>query len=269
MHPVFFNIPLFGLFGRESVPIFSYGVLVALGFLFGTWYVQREAKREGEDPAKALDLVFYIIIAAILGSRLLYVLVAERALFFHNPLHLFKIWQGGLVFYGGLIASLVTGFCYLKWHRLPILKFFDFFVPAVALGHAIGRLGCFMSGCCYGRPLLHDAWYAVIFPANVNSLAPAGIPLYPTQLMESAAEFLLFLALNWKLKHKAFEGQIVSLYLICYAVIRFSLELVRGDVERGFLFGGDLSTSQFIALILFVTGVGLYFYQSRQQKRLA
>ncbi len=266
MYPILFKIPLFGLFGREFIPVHGYGVLVALGFLVGSWYVQREAKREREDPAKALDLVFYIIIAAIFGSRILFVLVAERDLFFQNPLHLFKIWQGGLVFYGGLVASLFVSWWYLKRHHLPLLKFCDFFVPAVALGHAIGRLGCFFSGCCYGRSLLHDAWYALIFPSDINSLAPPGIPLYPTQLMESAAEFLVFLGLNWKLHRKSFDGQILSLYLMSYAVVRFALEFLRGDPERGFVFGTDFSTSQLIAFILFAIGLGLYLNKKKCEK---
>ena len=264
MHPILFKIPLFGLFGKESIPVYSYGVLVALGFLLGTWYIQREAKREGEYPAKALDLIFYIIVSAILVSPSLFVLVTLREAFFQKPLHLFKIWQGGLVFYGGLVASLLTGWWYLKRHRLPLFKYFDFVIPALALGHAVGRLGCFMSGCCYGRPLLHDVWYAVVFPANPSSLAPSGIPLYPTQLMESGVEFLIFLGLNWKLKRKTFDGQIIALYLMCYAIVRFTLEFFRGDAERGFVFGTGFSTSQLIAIILFAIGAGLYLYRRRK-----
>lgn len=285
MHPILFKIPLFGLFGHEYLPIYSYGVMVALGFLLGSWYVSRQARNFGEDPAKALDLVFYILIAAILGSRILHVLVAEREKFFENPLYLFRIWEGGLVFYGGFIASLLVSVWFFRKHKLPALKFCDFFAPAIALGHAIGRQGCFLAGCCHGRPLLHETWYSVTFPFDPNSLAPSGVPLYPTQLMESGAEFLIFLGLHWVLKRKkiphhltvgpkgqspsamgqvvGFDGQIISLYLMVYAVVRFLLEFWRGDAERGFVSGTDFSTSQLIAVIMFAFGAGVYLYRRR------
>lgn len=264
MYPILIKIPLFGLFGYDSLPIHSYGVMMALGFLAGSWYVSRQAKRQGEDPARALDLVFYILIAAIVGSRILYLLVAERARLFQDPLYLFKIWEGGLVFYGGLIAALIVSIWFFRKHRLPAWKYCDFFAPAIALGHAIGRQGCFLAGCCHGRPLLTKAWYTITFPYDPNSLAPAGIPLYPTQLIESAAEFLIFLGLAWGLKRKKFDGQIVCLYLMAYALARFLIEFLRGDSERGFVFGTLLSTSQFIAMIMFAIGVGMYLYRGRR-----
>lgn len=263
MHPILFKIPLFGLFGHEYLPIYSYGVMVALGFLAGSWYVSRQAKAQGEDPAKALDLVFYILIAAILGSRILHVLVAERERFFENPLYLFRIWEGGLVFYGGLIASLLVSVWFFRKHKLPALKFCDFFAPAIALGHAIGRQGCFLAGCCHGHPLLAQAWYTITFPYNPDSLAPSGVPLYPTQLIESAAEFLIFLGLHWVLKRKKFDGQVIALYLMLYALARFFIEFWRGDIDRGFVFGGGLSTSQLIALIMFAIGAGFYLYRRK------
>lgn len=267
MFPILFKIPLFGLFGRDFFPIHSYGLMVALGFLFGSWFVQWQAKKQGEDPAKALDLVFYILVSSILGSRILFVITAEWDKFLQNPLHLFKIWEGGLVFYGGLIAAVLTSVWYVRKHHLPFWKFFDFFTPAVALGHAIGRQGCFLVGCCFGKPLFAKTWYSVTFSENIGSLAPTGIPLYPTQLMESFGEFLIFLGLAWALKRKKFGGQIFCLYLISYAVLRFFLEFLRGDFDRGFLFDGRLSTSQFIAAILFAFGIGLYLLRCCQSRR--
>lgn len=260
MYPILVKIPLFGLFGLDSIPIYSYGVMVASGFLIGSWYVGRQARLQGEDPAKAMDLVFYILIAAILGSRVFHVLIAEREQFFKNPLTLFKIWQGGLVFYGGLIFSLLTAVWFFKKYRLPAWKYSDFFAPAIALGHALGRQGCFLTGCCHGKPLLYATWYSVTFPLN-SSLAPGGIPLYPTQLMESLAEFSIFLFLNWKLKRKKFDGQIICLYLMIYAGARFLIEFLRGDSDRGFLFGTEISTSQGIAVILFAIGMAMYVYR--------
>lgn len=269
MFPILVKIPLFGLFGLDSFPIHTYGVMVALGFLAGSWVVAREARQAGENPARALDLVFYILIAAILGSRILHVAVSERDLFLENPLHLFKIWQGGLVFYGGLIASLIVAFFYFRIYKLPALKYCDFFAPALALGHGLGRLGCFFTGCCHGSPLLRETWYSVIFPDNPNSLAPAGIPLYPTQFLESGVEFLFFFGLLWGLGRKKFDGQIFSLYLMLYAVARFGIEFLRGDPVRGFVFDGWMSTSQLIALFLFAGGLGLYWVRCRMKERMA
>lgn len=269
MYPVLFKIPLFGLFGHDAFPVHSYGVMVALGFVAGTYFIQKMAGREGMDPARALDLIFYVLVAAILGSRILFVLTADRQRFFENPLVLFRIWEGGLVFYGGFIASVLVSIWYVRRHHLIFWKVFDLFTPAIALGHAIGRLGCFLSGCCYGRPLLHETWYSVVFPSNPNSLAPAGIPLYPTQLMESGGEFLLFLGLFFLLKRKKFDGQIFPFYLTGYALLRFAIEFLRGDPERGFVFQSWISTSQLIAMILFAIGLGLYLYKRARQRRVS
>lgn len=269
MHPILFKIPLFGLFGRESFPLHGYGVMVALGFLAGSWYVQRQARRAGQDPGRALDLVFYVLIAAIFGSRILHVLVSERDLFLKNPLHLFRIWEGGLVFYGGLLASLLVSIWYFRHYRLPAFKYADFFAPAVAMGHSLGRLGCFLAGCCYGRPLLERTWYAIVFPPVEGSLAPAGVPLFPTQIAESLAEFLIFLFLHWKLQRKRFDGQIVSMYLMLYSAWRFGIEFFRGDLERGFVAGSWISTSQLISMILFAIGLLLYLYRRGQKEGVA
>lgn len=266
MYPILFKIPLFGLLGRDFFPVYGYGVMVALGFLAGTWFVQREAKIEGEDPAKALDLIFYILIAAILGSRILFIITLDPSILWTKPWEIFKIWEGGLVFYGGFIASVLVSLWYLKKHRLPVWKFCDFLVPAVALGHAIGRQGCFLAGCCYGRPLLVKTWYAVVYPGDPASLAPAGIPLYPTQLMESAGEFFIFLVLWWGLRRKKFDGQIFAAYMMAYALLRFLMEFLRGDPERGHIDGTWISTSQMIAMILFALGAGLYLYRGRFKK---
>lgn len=267
MYPILFKIPVFGLFGREYLPLHTYGLMVALGFLVGSLIVQHNAKREGEDPAMAIDLVFYILVAAILGSRILHVFVSERDLFFKNPLHLFAVWEGGLVFYGGFIGASLVSIWYFRRHKLSPLKWFDFFAPAIALGHGIGRLGCFFAGCCHGRPLLHDSWFALTFPFDPNSLAPGGVPLYPTQLMEALAEGIIFCLLYWVWRHKKFHGQVIFLYLMIYALARFIIEFYRGDAVRGMFFDTGLSTSQGIAIILFAFGAALYLYKWRRFQR--
>src|SRR3989339_541590 len=163
------------------ISIFTYGFFIAVGFLAGIFLATKEAKRLGEDYEKIMDLCFYILVAAILGSRLFYVATSPE-MFLKNPVEILKIWNGGLVFYGGFIAALVTGVIYLKVKNIPVWKTADIMAPSIALAHFFGRIGCFFAGCCYGKYC--DLPWAVTFN-HPDSLAPTGIPLHPTQLYEA------------------------------------------------------------------------------------
>lgn len=253
MHPVLFKIPLFG-----GITIYSYGVLVALGFVAGLLWVMRESRRVGLDSSRAVDLVFWVIVAAIAGSRILHVAVSESDRFLANPLMFFKIWEGGLVFYGGLIAAVAVSIWYIRRHRMPLLLTCDVFAPGIALGHAIGRIGCFLAGCCFGRVCDHPGWYSVVFPHDPQTFAPPGLPLYPTQLIEAGGEFLNFAILMLLRHYKRFDGQIFATYLVLYGIIRMVGEQMRGDAERGFLVEPWLSTSTFISLFMIAFGLFLY-----------
>lgn len=258
MHPVLFTIPLFG-----GLAIHTYGVLVALGFLVGMWWVTAEAKRVGENPERAADLVFYIIIAAIVGSRILYVAVAMREEFLADPLSFFTIWRGGLVFYGGLIAAVLVSVWYTHRHRRSFWKYADLFAPGIAVGHAFGRLGCLAAGCCYGRPVGGVHWWTMVFPPIPGGAPLPGVPLYPTQLMEAAAELGIFfglLALRHRLRS---PGRLFAIYLAAYAVVRFCLEYWRGDPERGALIPGVLSTSQGVAIAAFAGAIAIWLTRKR------
>ncbi|RKY01181.1 MAG: prolipoprotein diacylglyceryl transferase, partial [Spirochaetes bacterium] len=167
MHPVLFKF--------KGLTIHTYGVLVALGFLIGITYSIRKGKKEGIESDKIFDLAFYLILSAIIGSRALYVLMNFKD-YSKEPLRMLMIWEGGLVFYGGLILAVIVGFSYMKIKKMEFWKTTDVMAPGIALGHAIGRLGCFNAGCCYGKPS-HVAW-AVTF-RDPQSLAPKGIPLHP------------------------------------------------------------------------------------------
>ncbi len=240
MFPTLFTIPYLGF------KVHSYGVMVALGFFLGMQIISREAKRQGLPANKILDLCFYIILAAIVGSRVFYILVEEPHLL-ATPLEWFKIWEGGLVFYGGFIASLGMGYWYLRKNKLSFLKTVDVFILGLPLGHALGRIGCLLAGCCYGKHAPHFP-FAIQFPLTPEAIAPVGIPLYPTQLMEAAAEFLLFLFLFWMSRKKKFDGQIMLLYFIFYAIIRSTIEIFRGDISRGFIWGESISVAQGISI---------------------
>lgn len=262
MYPVLFKIPVLG-----GITIYSYGLMVALGFVAAIFWVAYESRRLGQSPAKAMDLIFCVIIAGIVGSRILHIAISERARFISDPLMIFRIWEGGLVFYGGLVAAIVVAIWFIRRNGMPMLRTMDIFAPAVALGHAVGRVGCFLAGCCYGRQCSPDAWYGVVFPAGTRSFAPTGVPLYPTQLMEVAGELSIFAVLVFISRRKRFEGQVITTYLMLYAVLRSFNELFRGDSERGFLIEGWLSTSQFIALILFAAGAAVYVWKWRRREK--
>ncbi len=263
MYPVFFKIPFFG-----GITIYSYGVMVATAFVVAILWVTYESKRLGQNPAQEMDLAFYVILSAIIGSRLLHVAISERAAFMQDPLMLFKIWRGGLVFYGGLIGALIVSAWYIRRHRMPLMLTLDIFAPAIAIGHAIGRIGCFLAGCCHGRVAGHEAWYTLVFPMDAHSFAPAGVALYPTQLMEVLGETLIFLILFTLRRYKRFDGQVFAVYAMLYAILRSTIEVFRGDVERGFVIEPWISTSQFVSIFVFLIGLGIYLRLSSKQKKM-
>jgi phosphatidylglycerol---prolipoprotein diacylglyceryl transferase len=252
MFPLLFEIPVFG-----GLKIYTYGVLVALGFVAGIWWSTREGKFAGIKSNFILDLSFYIILSALIGSRILYIFIDWRR-YLEHPIDVIKIWEGGLVFYGGFIGAVLTSIYYIRKHDQKFLRVADVFMPGLALGHAIGRLGCFAAGCCYGRPTDGNAWWAVVFPSNPFSLAPAGVPLIASQLLESAAEFVIFLLLVFLRRRKRFDGEIFLLYLVFYSVSRALLETLRGDSVQGFLIPHVLSTSQFISILLVILAGIIY-----------
>lgn len=260
MHPELFKLPIF-----NGVTIFTYGALVAFGFLMAIFYVSREAKRVGEDPGKALDLIFWLIVSALLGSRIYYVLTEHASDILSDPLTIFKIWQGGLVFQGGVIAAFAVGIYWIKKHRLPVWKYMDMFAPAIALGHFFGRIGCFMAGCCHGRPADSSHWFTVVFPVNSASFAPPGIPLYPTQLMEAFGELLIFTGLFLFRKHKSFNGQLMAVYLFSYAILRFIVEFYRGGDTRNLVFGW-FSAAQLISFIMVLFGAFIWIRNMNKER---
>lgn len=263
MYPILLQFPeAWPVIG--GMTIYTYGALVALAFLVAILWTLHEAKLAGYDRNKIADLTFYLIIAAIVGSRLLYVAI-EYPRFVERPLDILKIWEGGLVFYGGLLACIAVSWWYTYRQGWTLRGTADLFMPGVALGHSIGRVGCLMAGCCYGRPVSGHPWWALVFPHGDATLAPAGIGLYPTQLMESATELVLFGILVLIRRRKKFEGQVFLTYLILYAIVRSILEIFRGDAVRGYVVPGVLSTSQFISAIVAVAAILCYLWL-RQQK---
>lgn len=237
MHPVLVRI--------GPLTVHTYGVLVAAGFLAGLSLAAKLGKKDGMPRERILDIGFYVLLSAIVGSRLFFIAL-NPGYYFSNPLEALKVWQGGLVFYGGLLFAVPVALWYMKKHRLDIWGTTDIFVPSLALGHAIGRLGCFSAGCCYGK--VSEASWAVTF-LHPESLARTGIPLHPVQLYESLGEFVNFLILMVLRKHQSYKGQLLLTYLFLYSVLRFTVEFFRGDEARGFILPG-ISVSQGISVII-------------------
>jgi phosphatidylglycerol:prolipoprotein diacylglycerol transferase len=252
MHPDLFKI--------GPLTIHMYGVLVAAGFLLGLALAVRQARKEAISPDKIVDLGFYILLSALIGSRLFYILI-NASHYMKNPLDIFKIWEGGLVFYGGLLLAVPTVLWYVKKNNLSVWSTADLFAPSLAIGHAIGRLGCFFSGCCYGK-LAEGLPWAVTF-TDPESLAKIGVPLHPTQLYESLGELINFFILITLRRYKSFNGQLFLIYIILYSALRFIVEIYRGD-DRGFIIS-QLSFSQGVSILMFLVAVA-GFVILRQRK---
>lgn len=250
MHPILFEIPRIAFLNWTigPIPIRLYGLMIGLGFTIGIFLAARQAQKEGINPDRVLDLGVYMLLTAIVGARLLFVLT-NLGEFAARPLDAFALWKGGLVFYGALITAVPIGIWYVKKHRLPVWKTTDIIAPSLALGQAFVGLGCFFAGCCYGAPYSGPA--CVTFN-DVHSLAPLGVSLFSTQLMESGGDFVIFTLLVLLRRHKKFDGQLFWFYALSYAVLRFAIEFFRGDAVRGLYSGNGISTSQIIAIGVFI-----------------
>jgi phosphatidylglycerol---prolipoprotein diacylglyceryl transferase len=241
----------------------TYGVLVALAFLTALWLAARLAKPAGLNPDAVTNLGIYCALAAIAGAKVMMFLV-DIPYYSQHPGEIFSFGtlQAGGVFYGGLLAALGTAVWYMRKTHLPLLPAADVFAPAVALGHGIGRLGCFAAGCCWGVKC--DRPWAVTFTNPVaNQLVgvPLGVPLHPTQLYEAFAEFAIFGILFWRIRKPHASGSVIALYLLLYSATRFIVEFFRTH-EQGNLLGGDLDTSQWISAGLFI--LGSWYFLSRK-----
>ena len=234
MYPVLFKIGKF--------TILSYSFFIAIGLIWGILLARKEAKRAGEDPEKIMDLCFYLLIAAVVGSRVFYI-AANPGIFFQDPWEIIRIQNGGLVFYGGFIAALITGLIYIKSTGMPLWKTADIIAPSLPVGQFMGMLGCFFSGCCYGKR--SDFSWAVTF-TNPDSLAPTGISLHPVQLYFSLNYLIIYGILLFFRRHKKFDGQLFWVYVLLFGITFSIIETFRSNFESYSILGA-LSVSQTIS----------------------
>lgn len=286
MHPVLFkvpfpDIPALGIKG--PLPLHTYGVLIVIGFLLAMYVAYREARRQGQYAEEVLDFAFWALLGGMIGARVVFILVNWQDYVSH-PMKIIKIWEGGLVFYGAVLGGFAAYLWYARKEKIvgaEQLKLADMMIVGVPLAAAFGRLGCIAAGCCWGDAAYHlDAAGQIVadFPVTIQfpegSLAysslvgsegsdvvsrmreiKATMPLIPVQLIDSFLEVGLFLTLLVVRSRKWFHGQVLLTYGILYPIVRSSLELLRGDTERGYVIDGVLSTSQFISLCLAVASL--------------
>jgi phosphatidylglycerol:prolipoprotein diacylglycerol transferase len=254
MHPILFEIGGF--------PVYTYGLLLAAAYLLGLQFALVRARRRGLDANRIMDLGIWIIVSALVGAKLL-LLIVDFDSFTSNPRELLNLARSGGVFYGGLIAAVAVALWYLRRHRMPVWTVTDIFAPGIALGHVIGRLGCLFAGCCFGRPT--DVPWAITFHSEFaarNVGTPLGIPLHPTQLYEAGAELLiLFILLFTERRGRSFAGRTFWTYMLLYGVSRFIIEFYRYD-PRGMV--GIFSTSQFVSLLIVPLSLVMLFMLSRR-----
>lgn len=245
----------------------TYGVMAAVGLIAGLLVLARYARWQRLDPEKTWNLGIIAVLSAILGAKLLFV-INNFAFYQANPRALFTLatLQTGGVWYGGLMAAIAMCLLYGLQNHLPVLKTADVFAPAIAVGHAFGRIGCLAAGCCYGRPA--NLPWAVKFTNPVaNQLVgtPLGTYLHPTQVYEAVVEFGNFFLLSWLLRHQRFPGQVAGSYLFLYGTARYFIEFFRGDPGRGSsFFGGGISNTQLISIFLVIGGACLWLRRSPQ-----
>jgi phosphatidylglycerol:prolipoprotein diacylglycerol transferase len=271
-----------------GLELHSYGLAVALGFAVGIAVAARQARRLGLDGGAILDLAFWILVAGVLGSRLVFVILnigqygqlcLEGSGGVRAPLQVLsdcaaplRLWQGGLVFYGGALAATGAMVLFAHRRRWPFAKVADVFAPGVAIGHVLGRLGCFFAGCCFGKPAPLGASFPpgsvafdeLVRTGAVSATAAATPTLHVTQLYEAAGELAIFFLLVAVRPRLRFHGATALLYVAAYAALRFVVELFRGDVSRGFV--GPLSTAQVAGLFLAAASAGGYLALARRSR---
>lgn len=246
------------LFRLGPVTLHTYGLFIALAFILALNVMQREFDREGIPTPLVDKLSLVLMLAGLVGARALYFLLSDFGALVEDPLLFFRIWEGGLVFYGGFLAAFVALYMFSRRHEIALLSLTDALVAPLLVGQAIGRLGCFSAGCCYGKET--TSIFGVVF-THPESLAMKFIKIHPTQLYSSFGDLVLFLGALWIGRKFKSQGLLTIYYFLGYGLFRFFIEFLRGD-DRG-MFVKGLSPSQWGALLLITAGISLAMYVKR------
>lgn len=248
------------LFKFGLITINSYGFMIAIGIISALFLSLYRGKKSSYNTDVIWDLGIYGVVGGFIGAKLLFWIVELQSII-HNPNYIVETLGNGFVVYGGIIGGIFAGYVYCKIKNLDFLSYFDLIVPAIALAQGFGRIGCFETGCCYGRET--DSVLGIVYHKSLY--APNGISLIPTQLLSSAGDFILSgILLYYSLKSKK-KGQVAGLYMILYSIGRFIIEIFRGD-PRGSV--GFLSTSQFFCIFMLLTGICVFCIISKKYNKL-
>jgi len=261
VHPIAFQL------GRLT--IYWYGILMVAGFMAGLWTASRRGLREGIPPEQIIDLGPWLFVGVFVGARALYVITFWQEEFAGKPIwDMFAFWRGGVVYYGGFVGASLAYTIYARKNKLPFWKGADILAPSIALGYVFGRIGCLMTGCCYGR--VCDVPWAIEFPpaspafksqiaaGQLVAGAAESLGVHPTQLYESFLSLGLYTGLAWLYRRKKFDGQVFATYLVCYAVLRSFVELFRGDYPLNQRhFGGWVTPAHLVSILVLATGLVL------------
>jgi len=240
------------LFKLGPLTIHTYGVVVSVAFLIGFWLIYNEARRTKFFPDKILDLELIILISGIIGARALH--VATHFDYYKSELiTVFFLWRGGLAIYGGIIGGIFASWIFIRRKDLPLYRTADLIIPYVALSQSIGRIGCFLNGCCFGRTSI--AYLGFVFPSDT-------VPRYPTQLYASFLLIIIFVILKISYEKPHREGNIFTLYIMLYSLQRFFVDFLRGDNPR---FLANLTVSQIISVVLFFAALFLFSFFRRNK----
>lgn len=297
MLPELFRIPFLNL------PVHTYGALYVLGLLVGMFVAYRLALRDGKYQDDVSDFGFWALLGSLIGARILFIIVEAQYYFVEEPFTqipgtkisiptILALWKGGFVFWGGAVGGVVALILFCRKRNIPMAAFADYCAPGLALGHAIGRIGCVAGGCCYGYATYHldqagrviaDSPFALSFPEGSIAFGSlfsqaqgktlelmqqlnTTLPLFPVQILESVLNIAIFFILMGLMPLKRAHGQITLIYFILYSIMRSFTETFRGDSARGFVIDNVLSTSQFISLIMSTLALVLIVILSKRNK---
>ncbi len=274
MRPVLYQLPdWFPLFG--GMPLYSYGMMLGLSFVFGCALTMAVASRDGYDHRVTRRILIFAVAGAVVGARLLFLIVNPDLV--DSLVSVIGVRDGGLVAHGGMLGGILGAAIACRVSGVSFWRFSDHAAPTLALGLGLTRIGCFLNGCCFGR--VTDGWAGVCFPAASPAFlhqldqgmlaagADASVSVHPAQLYASLNGFLGLALLVWLYRRRRFSGQVMLVFLLWYGVTRFALEFIRDDPQRGRMF--FLSTSQFTSLVAVSVGLGLYWWRDRRARCLA
>lgn len=237
------------------VTIHSYGMMVAIAFIVGVYLARQEALRKNIKPELVYDLVFFLAVGSLVGARIYYLAFFDPASFVTNPVSVLKIWEGGLAVHGAILGGIIACVLFARSRRVLFWKFTDLVAPSVILGQAIGRIGCFLNGCCFGVET--QSIFGVRFPkGSLPDIAYSGSPVHPTQLYEFVLDLAGFFIL-WTMRRRIkFDGGLFLVYLALYSIIRIIVSGLRGDSL--YIWGSNIKIAQVMSIVVLAVSVSIF-----------